>query len=325
MDRRPKRPPATLTYRIVRLAVAMLIAALSVTVGAGGDDAFRVALVGSTEDQRTVTVMSAVEAALADACGTHCAVVTRVDATLATSDLERAVAAVDFVVTIGSHAGQVMAQAARKTPTLYAFLPRVAWDELQTCCLPPTRPFSALLIDQPLQRQIALTRLVVPQATRLGVLLGEVSSERRDELEDAARARGYRLTVEQASADDIGAGLRRLVQDVDVLLALPDPAIYNRSTAYSILLTTYSARVPVIGFSEAMVKAGAAAAVHATPKDVGREVAQRIDTFRRTGQLQPAGYGDLFSVSVNREVLRSLQLPDFSDDDLLRSMERMAP
>lgn len=286
---------------------------------------FELALVGEADDSRSAAVMAAAESALASSCAQPCASrVTRLEPdgrALQSPDRKW-----DLVVAVGSKAGRAVATSAIDAPRLLTFIPEVAWRELQACCVDPQFRHAALFIDQPLQRQLALIGQLDPSARRIGVLLGGVSARHRAQLSGLARSSALSLQlVDVDEADQIGPRLRTLVREADVLLALPDPGIYNPGTVYPILLTTYSARIPVIGFSEAMVKAGAAAAVYASPQDVGAEIADIVEVYRSSGRFDSSGHGTRFSVSVNDDVARSLRLPPVSASDLRERLKETNP
>lgn len=306
--------------RACALVASLLLAVSSMAHAA---PPLSVALIGDYEDVRIERVADAIEQALSESCKAECNETLQLSRHQPEGMASSAgIAAADLVITIGSRAASVVARARLDVATLYSFMPRAAWDELVACCATDKLPHSALFIDQPLSRQFDLIRLMAPKASRIALLFGDVSAHRRAELDCAADAAGYSLhTADVADPDGIGSSLRRLVQDADLLLALPDPRVYNRHTAYAILLTTYSARLPVIGFSDAMVRAGAAAAVFASPEDVGRDVARHVRGYRRSGELPAAAFGDHFSVSVNDAVVRSLRLPDLSATQLLHRLQ----
>jgi ABC-type uncharacterized transport system substrate-binding protein len=215
----------------------------------------------------------------------------------------------DLLVALGSRAATRLARRPAPAPRLFAFIPEGVWRELHTCCLQGHADASALFIDRPLIQQLRLVKALVPDARRVAVLLGPTSMARRPALEQAAEAEALDLVVGQVAAGEaVGPALRGLVDSSDVLLALPDPAVFNRDTLYSILLTSYSANLAVVGYSEAMVRAGAAAAVHLTLEDAGADLARAILQFGLQRRLDPPGSSPSSSVAVNRDVLRSLGL-----------------
>jgi ABC-type uncharacterized transport system substrate-binding protein len=94
----------------------------------------------------------------------------------------------------------------------------------------------------------------------------------------------------------------------EVLLALPDAAVYNDSTIRNILLATYRRGIPLIGFSSGYVKAGALCAVFSTPAQIATQAAALILQFANTHALPFPQYSHEFEVMVNEQVARSLDL-----------------
>ncbi len=232
----------------------------------------------------------------------------------------------DLLLAIGSAAASTLAQLDSERPKLFGFIPQVAWHELVQRHALPAAQSGAIYIDQPFSRQFELIRHILPKAERVGVLLGSVSAGQQQALLLAARQSGLGLQLQQVDDHgDVGSKLRLLVEHSDALLALPDPTVYNRTTIYPILLTTYSARLPVFGFSAAMVDAGAAAAVYMSAENAGRELASAIVTYGSTGKLPAPRFGEHYSLSINHDVTRSLRLAPLSESQLLQQMKGMPP
>jgi putative ABC transport system substrate-binding protein len=105
--------------------------------------------------------------------------------------------------------------------------------------------------------------------------------------------------------------LPRLMPEVDVMLALPDPTIINAQLIQSILPTTDRYRVPVIGYSQGYVDAGMLGAVFSTPAQVAQQADEITGELVRHGQwfLPEPAYPKYFSVKVNATVARSLEIP----------------
>lgn len=223
----------------------------------------------------------------------------------------------DLIVTVGVGAAQELAAQNLPIPVLAVLIPRQAFEKI-----PRQRDykyFSAIFLDQPLARQMELIRLATPERRRVGVLLGPDSQGTLKFLQAAASEARLSLAVEKISAaEELLPALQRVLADSDVLLAVPDPLVFNKGTVQSLLLTTYRYQDPVIGFSHAYVKAGALASVHTTPEQVGRQagdVILRVLGSRATWLPAPE-YPRYFSVSVNYQVARSLGL-NISDETVL--------
>jgi ABC-type uncharacterized transport system substrate-binding protein len=310
-----------------RLATGSLACLLCLgATAAEAIDPARVLLVREPDNPRNLRVAQAFHDQVSSRCDTECArpvEIIGIDATQINGHLP--IAPTDLVVSIGSRAAQAVARQPEKPTALHAFIPRQVWRELGTCCT-ETGYASAIFIDQPMPRLMRLIAAVAPQASRVGTLLGPASHAWADELASAAVQAGFALeTREIVDADELGSRLRLLTARNDVLLALPDATIYNRNTVYPVLLTSYSARVPVIGFSAGMVTAGAAAAAYMSPEDAGSALFDAVQGYLATGSLPPAGPSGHFSVAVNEDVLRSLRLPPLSAKSLRARLKESQP
>jgi putative tryptophan/tyrosine transport system substrate-binding protein len=114
--------------------------------------------------------------------------------------------------------------------------------------------------------------------------------------------------------------LQKVLKRSDLLLALPEPAIYNSSTLRNILLSTYHARIPLIGFSSAHVKAGAICAVFSTPEQLASQTGTVVLNFIATSILPPEQYPKFFEIAVNERVAKSLAIGIKKPDELASRM-----
>jgi ABC-type uncharacterized transport system substrate-binding protein len=168
--------------------------------------------------------------------------------------------------------------------------------------------------------------LALPKARHIGVLWGPDSQLQASALKAQLQAKGLDLIEASIDRNELFfQGLRRVLEDADVLLALPDPLVYNSHSIQNILLTSFRAKVPMVAFSPAYVRAGALLALYVTPTQVGLQTAT-IARGVLQGKALPATplYSQDFSVSVNEHVARSLGLSLDSDSlrDQLRRRER---
>lgn len=220
--------------------------------------------------------------------------------------------ATKLIVAVGVRASEHALQHAKSTPVLSILIPEVTYKALRK--MYPGRPpqaASAIYLDQPVERQLNLARLLIPNIHQLGVLLGPSSRLRLAALQKAARARNITLQVGEIGPDDNPIiALNPILDGSDALLAEPDPIVFNRDDLEGVLLSTYRTGVPVIGFSYAYVRAGALAAVYSTPEQIGRQAAQLIAHMVERGQWQlpKPSYPTYFTVTVNQQVARSLHL-----------------
>jgi hypothetical protein len=223
-------------------------------------------------------------------------------------------------VAVGTGAMQALAQKNPPQAILNVLVPRAAFEKIakQGGRYADPRRYSAIFLDQPWGRQFALIRLALPKRNRVGILLGPDSADLAPALRNAAKAAGLAAATMQVDNEtELLPSLKKLLGECDVLLAVPDPLLYNRNTAQTILLTTYRHSIPLIGFSPSYVKAGALAAIYSLPEQIGHQAAETVRQMaeQRAPQPQAPRY---FSIGVNQQVARSLEL-ELDDETTLNS------
>lgn len=211
------------------------------------------------------------------------------------------------IVAVGTAAATRWAGSDDPRPVFATLVPSAGWRALVRGD-PAHR--SALFLDQPLERQLALVRVLLPPLRELGVVYGPSSVARRDEILAAADRFHLFINAHHAtSSADIDDAFLTVLRRSEALLALPDSAVFTRYNVQSLLLTSFRLRRPVIGFSESWVRAGALAAVHTTPSQLGAELGERIAAWLPDrGALPASGNPERYSLSVNRQVAFSLGL-----------------
>lgn len=231
-----------------------------------------------------------------------------------------------LIITIGVRAAALALSEADELPVLSLLVPRDSYTALLQGASTESRGGerrSAIYLDQPLERQLDLLQLVLPKTRRLVALAGPHSQQRVVELEALCTQRGLQLATEQvAAAENPVPALMRLLDHDGVLLALPDPAIFNPNSLQAILLTTYRSGVPVLGFSQAYVRAGALAAVHSTATQIGTQAGEWIAGLALSGswKLGAPRYPDYYSVTVNAQVAQTLGINVADEGALLERL-----
>ncbi len=205
------------------------------------------------------------------------------------------------VVAVGSHA---LAELRAQQPAL----PVVATMVLRG----PQQPEGAgqIDLDVPLGAQLAAVRALLPRALRAGIIRNPDRARYSAEaLESQARKEGYTLVV--ADCDGPGHLLKvvgSLKGKVDFLLCLPDPDLYNPVTIQPLVLAAIEYRLPIVGFSPAFVRAGAAAGVYPDYRALGRQAAEMALRIQRGESSGGEEYPSRLQVAVNQRVTRLLGL-----------------
>lgn len=214
------------------------------------------------------------------------------------------------IVTLGSEALKHALGLETRAPVVAALLPRIGYERaLRDSGRKMSGGITAVYLDQSFNRRVDLIKLILPDARKIGVLWGPDSVASQSNLMQAATSRG--LGIENglvANPSALFGGLKAVLDESDVLLAVADPQVYSSATIANILMATYRSRIPVVAFSPAYVKAGAMVAIYATPAQIGQQAAGLVRLAVQGSPLPAPQYPHDFEISVNDHVAKSLGL-----------------
>ncbi len=230
-----------------------------------------------------------------------------------------------LVVAVGVRAAESVADLAGRTPVLVVLVPKEWYQKTgrQRLIGNIHRPVSALFLDQPYARQAHLISLAFPEIKRVGVLVSAAQAAVHEEIGKALRKEGLTLIAEVLEPDQkLIEPLERIFIKSDLMLAVPDAEVFNRTTAQSVLLTSYRYHDPIVGYSHSLMRAGALVSLYSTPGQIGRQAAEIIiKQFEWShSQLPDPTYPRYFSVGVNQQVARSLGLNMLPEAELERRL-----
>ncbi len=227
----------------------------------------------------------------------------------------------DLVVTIGMRAASLAVKKA-SMPVIAAMLPSYEYAVLKAM-----RPagLSGIFVDQPWARQVSFLRAAFPDRKLVGVLASPDTGPDIDKLRLQLREAGDSLISEAVPRGTLFEKLEKVLSRSQVLLAVPDIAIYNSNTIRDILLSSYRHRIPVVAFSQAFVNAGALCAIYSTPDQLAAQAGLMVNAYIRLKSLPEPEYPKLFKISVNHEVASMLGIAIRSDELLILKLEQGGP
>jgi len=165
-------------------------------------------------------------------------------------------------------------------------------------------------VEIPLAAQLAALRQLFPQHQRVGIIRNPARSRySAEQLLVRARREGFTATVVDCNS---AAGLLKAVSSlkdrVDFLLCFPDPELYNPVTVKPLVMATLEQGLPVVGFSEAFVRAGAAAGIFPDYRAIGLRTAEVVLRLLRGGSGPRSAACPRLQIAVNERVARLLGL-----------------
>ena len=232
--------------------------------------------------------------------------------------------AADLIVAVGMKATEA-ATLQSAMPVLSVMVPQTGYEALiaNSTALKRPQSIAAIYLNQPWDRQLDFLFAILPERRKVGVLYSPATQKEIGHLREEVAAHGGTLIAQTVYSDaTLFSDLEKVLQGSDVLLALPDNAIYSSSSVRNILLSTYRLNMPLIGWSQGYVNAGAVAALFSTPEQLAEQTAATVLAFSQTGRWPGTQYPNTFTIAVNQQVARSLGIDLKSDEEIRAQMRK---
>jgi ABC-type uncharacterized transport system substrate-binding protein len=227
----------------------------------------------------------------------------------------------EIIIPVGYQAAKVVSKYKSKSSIVYSLIPD---DELLRSKLPcQNTACYKIYINQPVERYIKLYKVLFPQGKRLAHASAREKSKLIRKLKNTARNNGVSLkNIYIKKEDNIPRAFIENLNNDDVLLALPDTAIYNANNAKSIILSTYHANVPIIAYSKSFAKAGALISLYSSIENIADKTAAIANEIIANKILkQKEYYPDDFMLEINVSVARSLNINIDSEEIIMRKIK----
>jgi len=167
---------------------------------------------------------------------------------------------------------------------------------------------------------LAKLKSTFPTRKKLAVLVSSDSGKLRNDLNSLALRLGYELEViECSNLRDVLAAFATLRGRVDFVWCLPDSDLFPSVAIPAILLTSIRNELPIIGFSEGFVRAGAAVGFYPDYADIGVQTAETVRRYLAKQDILREQEPRKVRMAVNDRVLRILgvERPKLSNEVLV--------
>ena len=168
---------------------------------------------------------------------------------------------------------------------------------------------TGVTLNVPAQTQFEALHELLPDAKRVGIIYDPKKSARSvEEARAAAAALGLEVVTREVTGEAaLTEATAWIAGRVDVLWATVDSTVFNSRSAQFVLAEMLKRKIPVMGFSENMVKAGALLAPRVSYAGVGRQTAALLAAVLAGDRpAEPVQTPQALDIVVNAHVLKTL-------------------
>jgi putative ABC transport system substrate-binding protein len=168
------------------------------------------------------------------------------------------------------------------------------------------------LLEVPLDRQMKIMRMFLPNLHRIGTLYdpAKTSSRMKDAVQQATSS-DFQLTGIPIESDkDVPQQLRALLADVEALWLMPDSTVLTNESVQFILESALARQMPVIGFSPEFTRLGALLSMSVNYGEIGRETGLLVKRILNGEKLLPHSPMPIerFKITLNLKTAKFLGL-----------------
>ncbi len=170
-------------------------------------------------------------------------------------------------------------------------------------------------------KQISNFKSALPSLKNIGVVYDpENSSQRVEEGRKASQNLGMKLTEKTVSSPkEVPDAFRDLVGTVDAIWLLPDTTVLTKASFNFILNTTMEKKIPLLAFSDSLVKGGALLSFSTDYRDVGKLAGRLVKKI-----LSGVAPNTLSLASPEGELTLNLHIADFLGIKFKEEIKRKA-
>lgn len=222
----------------------------------------------------------------------------------------------NLVVALGPEALDEVLSGPGSAPVLAVFVSKTSFETIiDRHVTSRKRPVSAVFSDPDPVKQVALVKaLYGPSASSVLINSKTVNAYVEDYLQ-AAKTFGVNLNI--VSLEDVksSSDFIRATRSAKTLVLLKDQDLFERISLEKVLLSSYDInRQGVIGYSRGLVKNGGAATTFSSVDNIAHSIYLQVNRISENKSIEPPHYTVSFEVSLNKYVLRSLDLIDMSEE-----------
>jgi putative tryptophan/tyrosine transport system substrate-binding protein len=211
-----------------------------------------------------------------------------------------------LTIAVGGQSARSACVSSNEFPVLVVSTTRLEYEKIRLSC--NKKMVSAIFAETSPRTQFELAKLLYGEDAKAVILLSQSTRNQESLLRSAAKQIGMSLRVLSVESEENATRVIASATDVEVVMAMPDPTIYNANTLRTLLESTYRRNIGMIGFTPSSVEAGMIGATFATPNDVADHVEELVRNLRYPIQLPGESYPKYWRSAVNESVAKSMSI-----------------
>ncbi len=177
------------------------------------------------------------------------------------------------LVGVGIQAVILLRQSDLKVPLVFSMIPNILdapfWNEKSRL------PVVTTDIDP--KAQVGWIKKICPEVKNIGMLYSPRTQKTSEAVRKAGKGAGVEITAVMTAREKFTDGLTELHQkECDAVLMLPDTGVYDSTKVRALLIWGIRKKIPVFGFSESVVKAGAFAGQYSKNEEIGKLTGEMV-------------------------------------------------
>jgi len=168
---------------------------------------------------------------------------------------------------------------------------------------------SAILINQPIKESILVADSIIKHNYKNNVIIA-TASENKGTLSRIKESSKLKSSTLKIVGIEKGENSAKLIEEhlfnAAALIAIKDKRVWSNKNAGWMLHQAYSYKVPVIGYSEAFLKAGAMISIYSSQEEIIASVSKEATTWIETKKISRKIIFSKPTLKVNKNVARAL-------------------
>jgi len=220
----------------------------------------------------------------------------------------------NLIVAVGPEALLEIIAGKGTSPVVAVFVSKASYEKL---LLQNTRPITAVFSDPDPVKQVALTRLLYGQNSTSAIISSPSIHTYINDYSTAAKIFGINLIIVELNKISSSSDFINSTSQAQSIQLLKDYELFQQIPLEKVLLSSYDInRQGVIGYSQGLVRNGAAATTFSSLADIARSISKKVNLINNQRPLDKPNFTETFEVAVNKYILRSLDLINAEEGDI---------